>query len=745
MAFRPPQTVQVGMIEEIFDVPFVAQLAQREKQIQQSYRPIIGVHKWFARRPGALFRALLLSEFVDTQPLMSGYFHSHDLGPLTVGDPFMGGGTPLFEASRLGCHVVGTDINPMAYWIVRQELAALDLQAFRAAAKRLARAVERQIGHLYQTACRHCGNPRVPVKYFLWVKQQPCAQCGREIDLFSNYVLAKNQRHPNHVLVCPRCGELNEVPSLKPDPGTCHTCGERLRVQEPGGRNRVVCPHCKHENRYPASRAAPPSHRLFALEYHCPDCKPSHAGRFFKRSDEADEKRFQEAQEMLRESPQGFIPTERIPAGDETARLHRWGYALYRQLFNARQLLGLQTLVGEVASIDDREIRHALLTVFSDTLRYQNMLCRYDSYALKIIDIFSVHGFPVSVTQCENSLLGIPGVGSGGFRHFVAKYHRAKDYGERPFEKSLEKKRKIYLTGERISTELVDRLPEKSAPKSAYLQAASAADIPLPDNSLDIVLTDPPYFANVQYAELMDFCYVWLRKHLAQTEPAFAPPTTRAEQELTVNETEGRGIGHFTEGLSSVFENFARALKAGAPFAFTYHHNEAQAYFPIAVSLLDAGLVCTATLPCPAEMGASIHINGTKSSVIDTVFVCRSTGSIRARDFETSPDALQRMLKKDISDLERAGHTATAGDVRCMLLGHMVRLAVWQQRPCWKSSQETAHKLDQMRKALNEIYPLDVLSKLVNKTLSNLSDVPLLAHMMVQEKQGAYDVRKISF
>ena len=50
------------MIERDFDVPFVADLALREKQIQQNYRPIMAVHKWFARRPGTLFRALLLSE-----------------------------------------------------------------------------------------------------------------------------------------------------------------------------------------------------------------------------------------------------------------------------------------------------------------------------------------------------------------------------------------------------------------------------------------------------------------------------------------------------------------------------------------------------------------------------------------------------------------------------------------------------------------------------------------------------------
>jgi putative DNA methylase len=54
------------LIEQAFDIPFVADLALREKQIQQNYRPIIAVHKWFARRPGTLFRALLLSEFSKT-------------------------------------------------------------------------------------------------------------------------------------------------------------------------------------------------------------------------------------------------------------------------------------------------------------------------------------------------------------------------------------------------------------------------------------------------------------------------------------------------------------------------------------------------------------------------------------------------------------------------------------------------------------------------------------------------------
>ncbi len=51
------------MIERNFQIPFVARLALAEKQIQQNYRPLIAVHKWFARRPGTLFRSLLLAEF----------------------------------------------------------------------------------------------------------------------------------------------------------------------------------------------------------------------------------------------------------------------------------------------------------------------------------------------------------------------------------------------------------------------------------------------------------------------------------------------------------------------------------------------------------------------------------------------------------------------------------------------------------------------------------------------------------
>ena len=81
------------MIENNFDIPFIAALALREKQIQQNYRPIIAVHKWFARRPGTLFRGLMLSEF-GNKPVSETFFQANDFPQITIADPFMGGGHP---------------------------------------------------------------------------------------------------------------------------------------------------------------------------------------------------------------------------------------------------------------------------------------------------------------------------------------------------------------------------------------------------------------------------------------------------------------------------------------------------------------------------------------------------------------------------------------------------------------------------------------------------------------------------
>ena len=682
---RPDLPRPVGALEHRFDRAFVTRLALREKQIQQNYRPVIGIHKWFARRPGSVFRSLLLAEFAAGE-LVDAYWEPHALSG-TIADPFMGGGTPLFEANRLGFDVVGGDANPMAYWIVRQSLTSLDAGLVRTEGERIAALVEREVGEFYATSCLGCGHD-APTKYFLWVKTAVCPHCSRRNDLFPGYRLADTSRHPRHVVACRVCGALGEFEDVptRDSPAACPSCAAPVHIEGSPRRGSIACAGCHARFGYPQPTEGPPQHRLWAIEYHCPDCYPRHKGRQFKTPDAGDLRRVDLAASMLAEvGPQLPIPDDPIPAGDESDRLHRWGYRHYREMFSARQLLGLGLLLKTICEQADGSVRDALLTVFSDFLRYQNMLCRYDTSALKCQDIFSVHGFPVSLVQCENNLLGIHGVGGGAFRHFVQKYARAKEYCAAPFEVRRDGRRnvRVPIPGETIAADFDGDQPSG---KSALLYCGPSQVASLEPASLDGVFTDPPYFDNVQYAELIDFCYVWLRRVLGGEHPEFDPETTRTAAELTGNGTEGRGLSGFADGLSAVFTTFAAALKPGAPFVFTFHHNDPHAYAPLVVAILDAGLTCTAVLPAAAEMAASIHIAGTSSSVLDSVFVCRRRHDRVARAGDSADPDILTALRSDVAAMTDAGLPRRPGDVRCLLAGHIAAHAIRILGPEWARS-----------------------------------------------------------
>lgn len=723
------------MIERDFDIAFIANLALREKQIQQNYRPLIAVHKWFARRPGTLFRGLILSEFAS-KPLKDSFYSCNDFKGLRIADPFMGGGTPLLEANRVGCDVIGYDINPMSYWIVKQEIEHLDLKAYEKAANNLRAVLERELGHFYRTRCTLCGSEKAHVKYFLWVKVKECSACGKDIDLFPGYLLSANVRHPKNVFVCHDCGELSEV-NDRSKPGPCKSCSARLIEDGPAKRNRCKCGHCGTVNSILPALVAP-KHRMYAMEYHCTECKGDHKGRFFKKPDDHDLARVEEAEKRLIKMRPKFIPDDKIPAGDETDRLHRWGYQRYSEMFNSRQLLGLELSARHISGLTDERVRNALATNLSDLLRYQNMLCRYDSVVLKSLDIFSVHGFPVGMIQCESNFPGIMDakkntcVGSGGWANIIEKFRKAKAYCDNPFEVRHGKQGKeiVPTKGEWIG----DRL-NGSRPRIIELECADAAAMVISEESLDAVFTDPPYFGNVQYAELMDFCYVWLRKLIGNSSPAFAGLSTRNPEELTGNENMGRDIGHFTEGLSKTFQRMAKALKPGHPLVFTYHHNDIKAYIPIAVAMLDAGLTCSASLPCPAEMSASIHISGTGSSIIDTIFVCRSTGTVPRHWLSEAPAGVAELIRSDLVKLKLGNVKPSQGDIRCIAYGHLIRLAVWSLRKGWNKERKIADRIASVEQWIKQFGGWLEVSKDLNGTKPAAKKAELL---MVRESAAVY-------
>jgi hypothetical protein len=365
------------------------------------------------------------------------------------------------------------------------------------------------------------------------------------------------------------------------------------------------------------------------------------------------------------------------------------------------------------------------------------MLCRYDKMALKSLDIFSVHGFPVGLIQCESNLLGIRGpqgasIGSGGWLNITEKFQKAKSYCIQPFETDHRGGTKFTIP---IPGEWIGDAENGGKNRSIDLSCADATMKELPAGSLDGVFTDPPYFGNVQYAELMDFCYAWLRRLIGDSVPAFKGSSTRNANELTGNENMRRDLTTFTEGLSSIFRHMAKALKPGSPLVFTYHHNALNAYYPVAVAILDAGLTCSASLPCPGEMGASIHINGTGSSIIDTVFVCRSTGRMPRKWLPQDARGLAQIVEEDIQNLRLGKVGPTYGDLRCIIHGHLTRLAIWNLRKEWDREADVEKKLAAVSSWMEQFGGLPAVEKHLELTSSG---VPRIRFGGVQEPEPAY-------
>jgi len=214
-----PRAIEVG-----FPIVEINQLAVPERN---SFKPIYQMHKWFARRASCVFRAIRLGALKpavgpDGKPtdLMEEFYKDHSNDPDTkdqvILDPFMGGGTTVVEALRLGCRVIGIDLNPVAWFIVKTEVEPVDLDKLKAAYERLAeRPVSWNGGHplketllgFYKTDLTD--DIEADVIYTFWVKSAICTDphCRREVPLFKDYIIA--QKTPkiryHRDATCPAC------------------------------------------------------------------------------------------------------------------------------------------------------------------------------------------------------------------------------------------------------------------------------------------------------------------------------------------------------------------------------------------------------------------------------------------------------------------------------------------------------------------------------------------------------------
>ena len=593
-------------------------------------RPIYRMHKWWARRLSTVFRAILLALFLapDEEDLFWEYFEKGAslLHGKVILDPFMGGGTTLVEALRLGARVVGVDINPVAWFISKKEVEAVSLEELQQTFEQLEHEVGEQIQALYRTTCPK--GHEAEGMYFFWVKVAPCLKCGHEIELFPNYELARYS--DRYVSVCPTCHQVIETQGYS-STTTCPSCGTTFDPKQ-GVVSRGVyhCSSCGHASRIVdavAYTGGPLPTRLIGVEGYCPTCN----ARFYKRADEQDLARWEEARKLHHQAKeQGLLllPDEEIPVeGRSDPRPVNHGYRYYKDLFNERQQLALSWLLRAILRIPNRNVREFFLLAFSDCLDSNNMLCKYESGWHKISKMFGFHAYHPIERPTENNVWGGK-YGRGTFRRCFQKVLRGKTYTLHPYQR-LQTSGGTWKNqpsrGERgdgpLATDFQHLL---HLSQGSLLRCQSAADLSfLPSDSIDAVVTDPPYFDNVMYSELADFFYVWLRLGLREDYPQFHPPHVFRQEEIIQNERRGRSAAKFAQMLRTVFQESARALKPGGPFVFTFHHRKLEAWALMAEVLGKAGFYISAAPIIRSEGKSGFH--SSKGNVrYDAIFVCRS-------------------------------------------------------------------------------------------------------------------------
>lgn len=642
----------------------ISKLAQDETGKRQYYRPVYSLHKWWARRPGALFRSIVLLAGNSDENLFttaangslspfSDYFQDHDLDNAVIFDPFMGGGTTLVEANRAGAKVIGCDLNPVSFWIVRETLKPIDLTKLNRYFRELERTAGEKIKSLYRTDCVFCSSQGEGL-YAFWVRYVTCLNCGEKVHLFKRTLLnkglsrAKPPSRTNPATVfCPQCFNLNEWHGK--EDCSCQSCGCRFDPQiGTYDQGYYSCPVCGKERislieTMEAGQKL--RERLVAIEYWC-DCR---SARLYKSPAAMDLDKIAWIEQTVEELGEQLVfPRQRILEGDSSVRWRRHNYQFYHQVFNARQLLSFNYLIEAIQAIPEEEYRNAFVTVFSNSLEYNNMMTPYNYPHRKLHHLFNYHAMPLTTTPVENAVWGVGKEGAGTFTNCFQRYVRAKRYCHEPFDKFKDSQgvvQTIRASDERISANFVSSFEElKSTPRGTFLLCGDSAHIPsIPDQSVDFVITDPPYFDSIHYSELSNFFYVWLRCLI--DHPHFSTEHVPTEQEAIVNKGMQKDEEDYQELLSAVFKECERVLKDDGRLVFTFHHTKWRAWWTVVSAIKKSGFRVVDYFPVMSEYKVNPHIRNKQSLDMDLVLICQKS-IVPFAPLGLSPEkVLQRAIK----------------------------------------------------------------------------------------------------
>jgi putative DNA methylase len=663
------------LIEEELPLEAVNAASAREKSLRHGN--ISTMHLWWARRPLAMCRAVVFgtllpdpgddvqrneilkllgaaSEFEAASddgrlnPLRKFLAKAYPRGAPKVLDCFAGGGAIPLEALRLGCDTTALELNPVAHLMEKAclefpqkygQLIGLGInqlaEDFLEWANWVRNAATKDLAAVFPSG----DAGKSPAVYF-WCRTMKCPDpgCGRDIPLVSSRWLANSSRRKAWIefhtssnaisITVHTQGKPTTDPSvgtIKASSATCPACGVSAKASE-----------VREYGKKPGFGA-----QLYAV------LDIDHRSRTYRVPTYSEiEGAFTKAEESLTRLPELSDGTSPVP--DEAmvkSQYRRYGNLVYgidtfAGMFNTRQLCVLGRLAQGV-----REA-HAEMLVRGLDADYAKALATYLGLAVDRIADYnsSFCGWHVTGEKISHTFP----------RQAVAMVW---DYTEiDPFSESSGN-----WDGAIRWIELAIRHCSRSSAHAGTVLRGNAQSLPFNDATFDAVIVDPPYYDAIQYGDLSDFFFVWLKRSVGGLYPdLFSTPLTPKKQEIIESRADRKSaeyISHeeFEQRLQRALGEMNRVLRPDGMLTLVFAHTDVEAWERLLRALRTAGLVVTTSWPMRSEM--LTRQTASISAVLESsvVLVCRKAESRGEGFFDDVVRELEARIAERLDRFEQMG------------------------------------------------------------------------------------------
>ena len=670
------------------------------------------MHKWWARRPLALCKAIVFASLVDdpsscpddfpdtpsqtierdrlhqlTQDILladddalvwdeaksqiakslARYAHapmSDENDPASIDDtialnapllhdPFSGGGSIPFAAQSLGLRTIASDLNPVAVLInkaimeiphgfrgirpVNRDSQRIDSEwqhssgiaaDVRYYGRRIHSAIKPTLDTLFPKS-RVVDGVISLIRGWIWCRTIECPNpaCRFPIPLTNSFQVSKKlwavpgiTKQDGSLSFSVQANQPNELPdgTINRSTATCVRCFTSIPL-------RVVSD---------LARANGLGHAIMATVIETP------AGRIAVTPDKNDIP-------IAHSISPCNMPNQRLPERALGFRVQRYGYTHWRQLFTRRQLAVLNALCHEVTQAYTEIVRlrnqayaAAVCTYLSMAVaRVASNNCAFNRWNLNSfgsIDIFSRQTLSMIWNFIESNMIM---EGAPSWLHQVEKI-----------------------------AQVLERIDTSNRPAHVIQKDAISALKEYPNS---LIITDPPYYDNVGYADLSDFYYVWLRNCLSDIYPdLFRSILSPKQEEMVANPRFEDSHRRFDELMTQTMSNLSQNMNQDFPSSVMYAYKQADRTIDGTTStgwevmlngVIGAGLMICGTWPVRAELPSRQRALGSNALATMVVLVVRrrpENATIATR--QEFLDELDTELRIALDRLTRHGHIAPA-------------------------------------------------------------------------------------